>query len=71
LSFDEGETAIEILEASPDLLAAIKNRSCIESQLEEAYGILVNLPLLSPTFFLGVPELQTETVMGFRANTGI
>lgn len=70
LSFEEGKEAIERLEASANLLTAIKSKSCTEAQLEEAFEILKDLPLLSPTFFLNVLELQTETVLGFRANTG-
>jgi len=71
LSFEDGKNAIEKLEASTNLFEAIKNRNCTKAQLEEVYEILKDLPLLSPTFYLNVLELQTVTTLGFRANTGI
>jgi hypothetical protein len=67
MSFEEGKKAIERLEESADLLEAIKNKNCTEAQLEEAYKILKDLSLLSPTFYLNVLELQTVTTLGFRA----
>jgi len=67
MSFEEGKKAIERLEASSELLEAIKNKNCTIAQLEAAYEILKDLPLLSPTFYLNVLELQTVTTLGFRA----